>query len=158
MDKNIHNSLWILKISRKSNANQKSWDFSQMFLISKNKARALWKKTNGFKNLWKIYSIACGFSFFVISISDYNALWKTGALWWWVAFISETIFTVYSSWPSGEFELLASIPTAPSAGLPALNIYIIFTFSINTLKLLLRGRCHRIWYKQILAKDYQKVF
>jgi hypothetical protein len=24
MDKNIHNSLWILKISRKSNANQKS--------------------------------------------------------------------------------------------------------------------------------------
>jgi hypothetical protein len=32
----IQTSLWILKISRKKSANQKSPDFCQMFVISKN--------------------------------------------------------------------------------------------------------------------------
>ncbi len=33
----IHTSLWILKISRKKSTNKKSWDFCQMFVISKKK-------------------------------------------------------------------------------------------------------------------------
>jgi hypothetical protein len=33
----IHTSLWITKISRKKSMNQKSQDFSQMFVISKKK-------------------------------------------------------------------------------------------------------------------------
>ncbi len=33
----IHTSLWIFNISRKKSANQKSRDFCQMFVISKNK-------------------------------------------------------------------------------------------------------------------------
>ncbi len=33
----IHTSIWILKISRKKSANQKSWDFCQMFVNSKKK-------------------------------------------------------------------------------------------------------------------------
>jgi hypothetical protein len=63
--------LWILKISRKTKLNQKSRDFCQMFVISKRKARTLGKKSIGFKNLWKIYSLTYGFSFFVISISGH---------------------------------------------------------------------------------------
>ncbi len=35
--RNIHTSLWILKISRKKSANQKSRDFWQMFVIPKRK-------------------------------------------------------------------------------------------------------------------------
>jgi len=36
IQRKIHTSLWILKISRKKSANQKSPDFCQMFVISKN--------------------------------------------------------------------------------------------------------------------------
>jgi hypothetical protein len=45
---------------------QKSPDFCQMFVISKKKAIP---KGHGYKNLLKIYTLAYGFLFFVISIS-----------------------------------------------------------------------------------------
>ncbi len=51
--------------------NQKSQDFWQMFVISKHIAKTLGKKSIGqpMENIWKIYSLAYEFSFFVISIS-----------------------------------------------------------------------------------------
>ncbi len=55
----IHNCLWILKISRKKSANLKSWDFCQMFVISKKKSIENLKPSRN------------GFLFFVISISGF---------------------------------------------------------------------------------------
>ncbi len=46
----------------------------------------------------------------------------------WQAVFVLKLFVQYSGIPSGEFELLASVPTAPSAGSPALNIYLISLF------------------------------
>jgi hypothetical protein len=43
----IQTCQWILKISRKKSAYQKSQDFCQMFVISKKKARTLRKKSIG---------------------------------------------------------------------------------------------------------------
>ncbi len=63
----IHTSLWILKISRKKSENQKSRDFCHMFVIFKQKTIHFGYR---FKNLQKIYSLANGFLFFVISISE----------------------------------------------------------------------------------------
>ncbi len=54
-------SQWIF--SRKKSENQKSRDFSQIFVISNSLGL-------GFKNLWKIYRLAYGFLFFVISLSE----------------------------------------------------------------------------------------
>jgi hypothetical protein len=49
-----------------------------MFAVSKNIARTFGKKSIGqpmdLKNLWKIYSLSYGFSFFVISISAFTFL------------------------------------------------------------------------------------
>ncbi len=53
------------KISSKKSVNQISWDFSQMYVISKKKTMAWGMDLKSSK----IYSLAYGFLFFVISIS-----------------------------------------------------------------------------------------
>jgi hypothetical protein len=63
--KSIHTSLWILNLKKKS-TNQKSRDFCQIFVIS----NKIFRLGYGFKNLKKIYRLAHGFLFFVISISN----------------------------------------------------------------------------------------
>ncbi len=67
----IHTSLWILKISRKNSADQKSRDFCQIFVISNKKIHRL---EYGLKNLYEIYRLAYGFLFFVIPIFGYTFL------------------------------------------------------------------------------------
>jgi hypothetical protein len=62
----IHTSLWIIKISRKKSANQRSQDFCQNVCDFQKENHTL---GYGFKNLWKIYNLPYGFLFFVISIS-----------------------------------------------------------------------------------------
>jgi hypothetical protein len=61
-----HTSLWILKISRKTSENQSLKTLPNV-CDSKKENHTL---EYGFKNLWKIQSLANGFLFFVISISE----------------------------------------------------------------------------------------
>jgi hypothetical protein len=64
--RNMYTIQWVSKISRKKSGNNKSRHFCQMFVISKR----IPYPGYGFKNVKKVYSLAYGFLFFVISIPE----------------------------------------------------------------------------------------